>query len=191
MQTKRIQCPKCSVVLEVKNPKGEELKQIVCPSCKTALQVRFKPQQEPLEAMTYYASANKPAADNGATQLAGGNNGATRLAKPTANASLQACLEYGGTRYPLAEGQNIIGRKGNTSNATIQIDTSDRYMSRQHCSITVTTLPDGSRKAVLGNYQNKNLTTIDGQEIATGDTIRLMDGNSITMGHTTVTFKLS
>ena len=64
-------------------------------------------------------------------------------------------------------------------------------MSRQHCSITITTLPDGSMKAVLSNYQNKNLTLIDGQEIETGDAIRLTNGNAIKMGHTTVTFKLS
>ena len=64
-------------------------------------------------------------------------------------------------------------------------------MSRQHCIINVSTLSDGSKKAVLSNYQNKNSTTIDGQLIGKGDEIRLTDGNSITMGHTTVTFKLS
>ena len=90
----------------------------------------------------------------------------------------------------MEEGQNIVGRKGTTSRATIQIETADRYMSRQHVAITITTLPDGSLKAVLSNYQNKNLTTIDGQPIETGDSIRLTNGNSITMGHTTVTFKL-
>jgi len=98
---------------------------------------------------------------------------------------------YGGVEYPLEDGQNIIGRKGQTSKATIQIETPDRYMSRQHCSITVNQLPDGTMKAVLCNYQNKNLTSIDGQEIETGDAIRLTNGNSITMGHTTVIFKLS
>ncbi len=98
---------------------------------------------------------------------------------------------YGGACYPLEEGQNIVGRKGNTSKASVQIATDDRYMSRQHCSITVTTLPDGTKKAVLSNYMNKNLTSVNGQEIETGDAIRLTDGNSITMGHTTVTFKLS
>jgi hypothetical protein len=64
-------------------------------------------------------------------------------------------------------------------------------MSRQHCSIEVSTLPDGTKKAVLRNYQNKNQTTVDGQPIENDDTIRLTDGNCITMGHTTVTFKLS
>lgn len=200
MQTKRIKCPSCGVVLDVQNSKNETVKQFTCPKCKAVLQVKFPPQQEPLEAKTYYAPPKPKTTDNGATQLAG-NDGATQLAgasygatqlvtdAPKAKAS--AKLMYGGSTYPLEEGQNIVGRKGNTSKATVQIATDDRYMSRQHCSITVTTLPDGSKKAVLSNYQNKNLTSVDGQEIETGDAIRLTDGNSITMGHTTITFKIN
>lgn len=191
MQTKRIKCPSCGVVLDVQNSKNELVKQITCPKCKAVLQVKFPPQQEPLEAKTYYAPPKQPLADNGATQLSGSSYGATQLATDTPKISTSAKLLYDGISYPLEEGQNIIGRKGNTSKATIQIATDDRYMSRQHCSITVTTLSDGTKKAVLSNYQNKNLTSIDGQEIETGDAIRLTDGNSITMGHTTITFKLS
>lgn len=191
MQTKRIKCPSCGVVLDVQNSKNELVKQITCPKCKAVLQVKFPPQQEPLEAKTYYAPPKKLVADNGATQLAGISYGATQLVTDTPKISTSAKLLYDGISYPLEEGQNIIGRKGNTSKATIQIATDDRYMSRQHCSINVTTLPDGTKKAVLSNYQNKNLTSIDGQPIETGDAIRLTEGNSITMGHTTVTFKLS
>ena len=189
MQTKRIVCPKCKVVLDVKNSQGEAVKQITCPSCKTLLEVKF--QQEPMEAKTFYAPPKQAAADNGATQLAGGNYGATQLYNPTQKPSSTARLSFGGKDYPLAEGRNIVGRQASTSKATVQIATADRYMSRQHCVITVTTLPDGTLKAVVSNYQNKNLTTIDGQPIEAGDSIRLTDGNSITMGHTTVTFKLS
>jgi hypothetical protein len=176
------------------------VKQITCPSCKTVLQVKFQPQQEPIEAKTYYAPPKRPTTDSGATQLAGANgetllggglNGATQLYTPIQKATVTAKLAYGGKDYHLEEGQNIVGRQGQTSKATVQIETADRYMSRQHCSITVTTLPDGTKKAVLSNYQNKNLTSVDGQEIETGDAIRLTNGNSITMGHTTVTFKLS
>ena len=191
MQTKRIKCPSCGVVLDVQNSKNELVKQITCPKCKAVLQVKFPPQQEPLEAKTYYAPPKQPVADNGATQLASSSYGATQLVTDTPKISTSAKLLYDGISYPLEEGQNIIGRKGNTSKATIQIATDDRYMSRQHCSINVTTLPDGTKKAVLSNYQNKNLTSIDGQPIETGDAIRLTDGNSITMGHTTITFKLS
>lgn len=191
MQTKRIKCPKCGVVLDVKNSKNEEVKQIICPSCKTVLQVKFQPQQEPMEAKTFYAPPKQPVAGNGTTQLVGGSFGATQLVMSPKNETAKASLVFGGVSYPLEEGQNIVGRKATTSTANVQIETADRYMSRQHCSITVTTLPDGTKKAVLSNYQNKNQTTIDGQSIETGDAIRLTDGNSITMGHTTITFKLS
>ena len=178
------------MVLDVKNSKDETLKLINCPQCKTPLQVKFEPQQEPMEAHTYYAP-QRPAANEGETQLGAGLAGITQLYTPTKQQSATAKLLFGGAVYPLEEGQNIVGRKGTTSQATVQIETADRYMSRQHAAITVTTMPDGTRKAVLSNYQNKNLTTVDGQEIETGDAIRLTDGNSITMGHTTVTFKLS
>lgn len=189
MQTKRIICPQCRAVLDVRNSKNEEVKQITCPSCKTLLQVKFAPQQEPIEAPTYIAPSPSQSALDGETQLAGAGYAATQLGtSPKSKAT--AKLLFHGVEYELEEGQNIIGRKGTTSKATVQIDTDDRYMSRQHCSITVKTLPDGVKKAVLSNYQNKNLTSVDGQEIETGDAIRLTDGNAITMGHTTVTFKL-
>ena len=190
MQTKRIKCPQCGVVLDVKNSKNEEVKQITCPQCKTILQVKFTPQQEPIEAPTYYAP-KQSSVDNGVTQLPGGCYGATQLATSVPKTEKSAKLMCDGVSYELSEGQNIVGRKGTTSKATVQIDTQDRYMSRQHCAIKVTSLPDGTKKAVLSNYQNKNLTTIDGQEIETGDEIRLTDGNQIKMGQTTVTFKLS
>ena len=200
METKRIKCPNCKVVLDVKNSKNEEVKQITCPKCKAILQVKFLPQKAPLEAETYYAP-KKPVVDSGATQLAGTDNGATQLAGSSYGATQLVMpkekpnesngrLVFEDQPYFLEEGQNIIGRKGNTSKATVQIATDDRYMSRQHCSITVTTLPDGTKKAVLSNYQNKNLTSVDGQEIETGDEIRLTNGDRITMGHTTVTFKV-
>ncbi len=204
MQIKRIICPKCKAVLDVTNSKNETLKQITCPSCKTILQVKFPPQQEapqqePIEAHTYYAPSKRSMADSGATQLAGvgaetvlgdGLSGATQLYTPTQKTTATAKLTFEGKEYPLSEGRNIVGRQGTTSKATVQIETADRYMSRQHCSITISTLPDGTKKAVLSNYQNKNLTSIDGQEIETGDEIRLTNGDRITMGHTTVVFKM-
>lgn len=189
MQTKRIICPKCKAVLEVKNSKNELEKQIACPSCRTALKVKFPPQQEPMEAKTYIAPPKQPA-DNGATQLAAGIGGATQLAADVPKQETTATLLFGGKTYPLEEGQNVVGRKANTSTATVQIETDDRYMSRQHCVVTVTTLPDGTKKVVLCNDQNKNATTIDGVPIEKGDQIRLTDGNGITMGRTTVIFKI-
>ena len=194
MQIKRIKCPNCNAVLDVQNPKDEPLRKIKCPNCKAELLVKFPPlkvPEKPLEGETFIATPKKSVVDSGATQLAGSSYGATQLVTPNEKPKMSnARLVFEDQPYFLSEGQNIIGRKGNTSKATVQIATDDRYMSRQHCSITITTLPDGTKKAVLSNYQNKNLTTIDGQEIETGDAIRLVNGNRITMGHTTVVFKL-
>ena len=192
MQIKRIKCPQCNAVLDVKNSKNEEVKQITCPSCQTWLQVRFAPQQKPIEAHTFLETPQSPQSlDNGETQLAAGMSGATQLNISESQTHTHAELLYGGVNYPLVEGRNIVGRKGNTSKATVQIETADRYMSRQHVAIEVTTLPNGTLKVLLSNYQNKNLTSVDGQPIETGDAIRLTDGNAITMGHSTLTFKLS
>ena len=192
MQIKRVKCPQCNAVLDVKNSKNEEVKQITCPSCQTWLQVRFAPQQKPIEAHTFLETPQSPQSlDNGETQLAAGMSGATQLNISESQAHTHAELLYGGVNYPLVEGRNIVGRKGNTSKATVQIETADRYMSRLHVAIEVTTLPNGTLKVLLSNYQNKNLTSVDGQPIETGDAIRLTDGNAITMGHSTLTFKLS
>ena len=188
MQIKRIICPNCRAVLEVKNSKDEEVKHFLCPGCKTPLKVIFGPQQEPIEAPTYNPS--QPTLD-GETQLGNFGDAVTQLADSPTRSLETAKLVHDGVSYELEEGQNIIGRKGTTSKATVQISTEDRYMSRQHCAVTVTTLADGTKKTVLSNYQNKNLTSVDGQEIETGDAIRLTDGNIITMGHTTVTFKIT
>lgn len=187
MQIKRVKCPQCNAVLDVKNSKNEEVKQITCPSCQTLLQVRFAAQQEPIEAHTFLEIHQ----NNGETQLTVDLSGVTQLQRSDSQVHSCAELLYGGVSYPLSEGQNIVGRKGNTSKATVQIETADRYMSRQHVAIEVTTLPNGTLKVLLSNYQNKNLTSVDGQPIETGDAIRLTDGNAITMGHSTLTFKLS
>lgn len=74
MQIKRIQCPQCQVVLDVKNDEEAPEKLVFCPRCSTELLVKFKPKGDPVEAHTYYAKQKKPAADNGETQLGGGFN---------------------------------------------------------------------------------------------------------------------
>lgn len=197
MQIKQIKCPNCGVILAVKNSKDEEEKRISCPKCKTGLKVMFskpKPKEELLTAHTVYGPQQpQPTSQNaGATQLGGtvvgAVNGSTQLATPQTLVR-QARLECDGKAYDLELGENTVGRKAQTSHATIQIDTTDRYMSRQHALITVTRLRDGGLKVTLRNDQNKNDTLVNGLTIENGDEIRLTNGNRITMGHTTILYK--
>ncbi len=191
MQVKRIKCPKCNVVLDVKNSKGLPEMQITCPRCGTNLLVKFKQQAAPVEAHTFYARSQQQA-DNGATQLGDNQSFETQLSTSPAGEQQESslCLVYQGECYPLSLGRNVIGRRGTTSMATVQIATNDHFMSRQHCIINVSTRADGTMKAVISNYQNKNETAINGRTIATGDAIILQDGNTITMGQTTVTYTI-
>lgn len=95
-----------------------------------------------------------------------------------------------GVDYLLSEGINIVGRKSESSKATVQIVTDDRYMSRRHSSIKLSTMPDGSQKALISNAENKNRTFINGQELSGNDVLTLSDGDEIKMGHTTMIYKV-
>lgn len=210
MQTKNVTCPKCRLVLGVKSDKDTpSTAEVVCPQCHSRLLVRFKGKDAPLEAHTSLAQPiSQPQFNAGETQLGGmpprgtfgrqAFSGETQLGSSPASGKpnqekAPAVLPYllhTGRQYNLKEGKNIIGRKALKSEATIQIDTNDKTMSRQHCSIDLKRLPDGTFKAVISNYKNLNLTKINNVEIADGDIIRLSKGDMITMGETTIVFNL-
>lgn len=187
MQIKRIQCPQCEVVLDVKNEEEVPEKKVFCPRCSTELLVKFKPKGDPVEAHTYYAKQKKPAADNGETQLGGGFNTSSGVGNnSTASGETYVRLMADGISYPLREGRNIVGRRASINKATVPITTNDLTMSRRHIIINITSLPDGNKKVVLSNYENKNPTSINGMQIVDGDKVMLSDGNTITIGRTTL-----
>ncbi len=226
MDIKRIKCPSCGVVLDVKNPTNEAVKFITCPRCRAQLKVNFAPAvQQPRPTQpprantgeTQYITQNQPAAQpqpqprqqpaatsygetqfgnfqGGSTQFQGGNaqyqGGNAQRPSPQPRQQRQPSLLFNGVSYPLRTGNNIVGRQASTSQATVQIATIDRFMSRSHVTITVSQFPDGTGKAVLSNYHNKNMTWINGTPIQMGEGIVLSPGDRITMGETTVEFQL-
>lgn len=108
---------------------------------------------------------------------------------PSAKTSETASLEYDGQSFELTEGRNIIGRKAESSLATIQIPTDDKFMSRQHCIINVSVSEEGELIATLTNFQNKNTTEVNGKAVEDGKQVTLTNGSELTLGHTTLTFK--
>ncbi len=200
METKRIKCPSCGVLLDVRNSQNEAVKMIVCPQCKAQLKVNFPPKQQyastPLTGETQYVSPNAGETqyvnrDNGETRYVGwhssGNPDETVLAGKQVEAT-PGFLSYGGQNYPLEFGKNVIGRKASTSQATIQIATDDRYMSRQHLNIHVIKVSAEKVRAVVSNDHNKNATYVNGQLLGEGDQLIITDGTTIKMGNTTVIY---
>jgi len=199
METKRIKCLSCGVLLDVRNSQNEAVKLIICPQCKAQLKVNFLPKQQyassPLAGDTQYVNPNA-----GEAQYVNWDNGETRyVGQPSSNEEetmyvgkkeivTPGYLSFGGRKYPLELGNNVVGRKASTSQATVQIATDDRYMSRQHLNINVNKLSTDKVKVVVSNEHNKNATYINGLLLNEGEQLVLTDGAQIKMGNTTIVY---
>lgn len=193
MEVKRVKCSNCGIILEVKNSKNEAVKLITCPQCKAPLRVRFQPQQ-PLEVETVLPGVSPPSSAwrhrttarrcwEAARTASGPSSAKDASRAPT------ACLVLAGQQYVLRQGANTVGRKAQTSQATLQLPVSDPYMSRHHLQIVVSVLPNGKLKAVISNDRNKNITSINGVELPHDEAIVLSNGDRIVMGKTTVVYQ--
>ena len=182
MDIKRVKCPKCNSLWDVKNNKNEAVKKFACPICKTPLQVVFQ--------MPYNfgdtSESDTILPDDGHTMLF--DEGRTVL--PELQVKEETCyLVVNGNNYDLLLGRNTVGRKATTSVASIQFVTDDMYMSRHHSVINVRRMTSGEIKVDISNYENKNKTFVNGNILQNGESFVLHDGDSIKMGNTTVIYK--
>ena len=172
-QTINIKCPSCGVVLRVTNSKNEAEKHFSCPKCGKRIVVPFY----------------KLRVEDGETQL-DGNPVAQATQIGNANMQESCHLTCNGKDYPLPIGRNVVGRKASTSSADVQVETDDKFMSREHMVINVRRLPDGGIKVDVSNYKNKNSTRVNDLLLQSGDAIVLHDGDTIQMGSTIMAFHI-
>lgn len=97
-------------------------------------------------------------------------------------------LVFGGACYPLAEGRNTVGRRGQTSQASIQLPTTDMCMSRVNAMLDVVKLADGSYHVSVSSVNEHNLVKINGHAVPVNNRIMLLDGMVLTLGQSAVTF---
>ena len=172
-QTINIKCPSCGVVLRVTNSKNEPEKRFSCPKCGKRIVVPFY----------------RLKVEDGETQL-DGNPVAQSTQLGDANLQQSCHLICNGVEYPLPIGRNVVGRKASSSSADIQIETLDKFMSREHMIINVRRLPDGGIKVDVSNHKNKNSTRINDLLLQSGDAIVLHDGDKLQAGSTVMTFHI-
>ena len=102
---------------------------------------------------------------------------ATTTAGSGAGSDQPLCwLEWGGRRFPLTEGEHVIGRDADVA---IRLDQST--VSRRHARLVVTA--DGT---ILEDFVSKNGTFRGSERIASP--VRLADGDAIRIGSLLVTF---
>ena len=170
--TLKIKCPNCGAVLTVRNMEGIEAKRVTCPVCKMNhpfTEFKKPTVAAPKDDKTDYSDTELPMADS-----------ASSIGR------LQD-VETGRV-YPLRLGTNSIGRKADSSSATVQIETEDKKMSRQHITIEVKQLSNGTYKHTLSNAQNKNATLVNGTKLESNDKVVLNGGESKTLARTKLHF---
>ena len=85
----------------------------------------------------------------------------------------------------LQKGVNTLGRMSPDSSTTLQLPTTDSFMSRGHAKIEVIMKTDGvfeHRLSDLGS--SKNGTFHNGERLEKGDVIKLLQNDTIKVGHT-------
>jgi len=88
-------------------------------------------------------------------------------------------------------GINTLGRKSPNSTATIQLPTTDTFMSREHATIEVVQRADGIYEHRLWDDRSRNSTLHNGVAIEKGDVIVLMPGDTVKLGRTIFNLELS
>ena len=179
----KIKCPKCGAILSVKNVPGIEDKNITCPVCKVR------------SAFSEYKTYQVKPVDSDATRYDAADE--TRYCDETQlTPSMPRTSDAGrlvdtitGANYPLALGMNTIGRRATSSEATVQILTADRHMSRNHAIIEVRQFPDGEVVHYLSTSANKNPTFVNGNQLAASDRIVLQSGDQIIFGSVKMRFE--
>jgi DNA-binding winged helix-turn-helix (wHTH) protein len=93
-----------------------------------------------------------------------------------ASEHVRAWLEWGGRRFPLSAGDNVLGR-----DPDVQVTLDSSTISRQHARIVLT--PGG---AVLDDMESKNGTFLGDERVTSA--VQLADGDVIRIGSLVLTF---
>lgn len=182
----KVKCPSCGKVLILDDIPNIDKMSFTCPACKgkylvgNCQRVVEKSQVttgEETQIVGYNNTSSRKA-----TQIVGYNN------KVSAVAKAGTLVDSFGRTYQLRFGINTIGRKANSSTATVQIDTSDRTMSRSHAVIEVRNA-GGQAIHILKNGANKNPSYHKGSLIGPADQMILNNGDLVKFGNTELTYK--
>lgn len=189
-----IKCPTCGKILRIKETPTINTARFICPVCNEKhivgnCQRIQKNQPKDIEATQYGTSQSTTSGSAEETQYEPNGSGAveeTRVANAPVNVGY--LVDSAGRSYQLSKGVNTIGRKAMTSNATVQIDDPNGYMSRNHASIEVR--ERGNQLLyIMKNTLNKNPSYVNGNLVSEGDQLILNHGDRLKLGFNELTFK--
>jgi len=183
-------CPKCDHLGNVKDFREVPMKNVECPHCKVGLKV---PE----------SVAHKDTTCPKCMRTIGAKNMAEEEEmSPTDRPSI--LREYRVGKLELVDGEdmwlspqkivtlvrgiNTLGRKSPNSVVSIQLETSDSFMSRCHAKIEVKMTADSTFVHHLSDADSANGTYHNGDALEAEEIINLAFGDTIRMGQTTFKF---
>lgn len=187
METVKIKCPCCGVILAVKSQSGLEDKSITCPVCK---------EKNPYESFKMIEmSGGKSEHTEYPHQPMHNKNDKEetkfKIGDSAQNFTLgKLVLPNGQLPYTLQPGKNIIGRKAKASTANCQISTGEnKRMSREHLVIDVKKVPGKGFVHYASLFKQKvNDTFINDEKLEFGDCIVLQHGDTLRLPDVIVKF---
>ena len=172
MDTIRIKCPVCGVILEAKDDPANAEKSITCPNCKQKNKFKDFKQIE-----------SRPS-------KADQNAGETQIEQRRDN--FPGCLIDRKTSkiYTLTAGSFVVGRRSlhSVAKADIALETDDMGISREHMRIDVMAGRDGRYHVYISNAHNQNPTYINGELLSGGDKLGLSHGDLISISDTVLAY---
>lgn len=176
----KVRCPKCGKVLRLADNPNIDNAVFTCPVCHEKNRVgdcQRIVEQNIASEETQYGYA--PSSGGEETQIVGS----------TPQMNVGSLVDGVGSTYQLRLGINTIGRKAASSNASVQINVDDRYMSRNHAVIEVKNV-GGQTLHIFRNGANKNPSYINGTLVDATDQIILNNNDRIKLGMTEIRFKM-
>lgn len=188
----QIKCPFDGAVLSVKNQPGIETKNVTCPICKHKYPfTQFRRVNQ--TSSNDDPDTEYPGGEEEKTSYTYGNKSSEETEIGSPNFTLGKLKILGGSgSYQLKPGRNIIGRRGQKSEANFQIDTGEkRSMSREHIVIDVKKVPGKGFVHYISLFKEKvNKTYIGNEPLVYGDCIILAHGDVIKLPDANLKFEI-
>lgn len=198
---RKIICPNpaCKVILTIGYINGIETKSLTCPKCHTShLYTEYIPYTQP-EGKSH-KKQSVPENDSDMTDVHNVfhqndkhkeySSDETHINDFTEYKEGSLVVPGSMSPIPLQMGENVVGRRANSSSASIQVNDPSNRMSRSHFRINVV------RQNGKGNFHlisltpgSKNKSYVNDMELPAGDEYILHHGDRIRVGEVTIVFK--
>lgn len=168
---KRVRCPKCDNYIQFDETQYEEGQSLVfvCDQCKKQFGIRI-----------------------GKSKL----NAANRRQEQAALDEQEGTKEFGNVIVienvfafkqvlPLKEGDNLIGRRNQGTDADVPVETNDPSMDRRHCYLNVKRDKTGKVVYTLRDNDSMTGTFLLNELLGPKDRVRIAEGAVFTLGATT------